>query len=66
MSIRDYATKNEIEEAKNFVRMIKDGSIKKRTLPNTGEHFDEDRAYKSFKNICNNNVLKEAAEKIYE
>ena len=65
MNILEMSSPEAIEAANNFVRKIKDGTIKKRTLPNTGKQFNEEKALESLKSSCRKNVIKEVAKRVY-
>jgi hypothetical protein len=66
MSIRDISSQEAIEAADRFVEKVKDGTFRKRTLPNTGSQFNEEKALKSFKGNALNDTMKELAARIYE
>ncbi len=66
MSIRDISSREAVEAADRFIEKVKDGTFRKRTLPNTGKQFDEEKALKSFKGSGLNDTMKELAGKIYE
>ena len=66
MSMKDIASQEAKNAAEKFLHGIADGTIKKRILPNSGSHFDEEKAFNSFKSSCKNDIIKGVAKKIYE
>lgn len=66
MSVRDISSREAIEAVDRFIEKVKDGTFRKRTLPDIGIQFDEEKALKSFKGSGLDDTMKELAGKIYE
>ncbi len=66
MSIRDKSSPEAITAAEQFVRRYVEGRITRRTLPNNGKMFDEEKALESFKAGCNDELMQEAMKQAYD